>query len=354
MASGSDIIRKLFWSELKSELATVGFVSINEKVHSGWFVKFRPSGTASKYAKYDIRISENGIQISFCLDIWKHQDRDPHSHKARKQFFTKLLSYRQEIETRFGEGLLIWDGVEKDDIATLYSIKTKRHACQPFVQSEWPEIFEIIKKVLREFHASLAPYLFKVGGETEIGELARKFSLKPELIRNIYRASVVISVVLRVTAVITWFYLPFTWWILLFFSAFLISWKVASFFKGMGEGFMTAWIFPGTFLLVLFSSTMWSYFSLFQPDPPTAQEIERNKMKQQRVSCIITARNAVKRRLSNPYSAKFSNEFPCKKTADGYFIQRGWVNAKNAFGGYAGPKEFVATIKDGRVIHLNF
>lgn len=58
------------------------------------------------------------------------------------------------------------------------------------------------------------------------------------------------------------------------------------------------------------------------------------------VNLIVTGQNAIKGKLKDPSSAKFSNDFTNYYSGIGYYC--GLVDAKNSFGGYSGLTKFVS------------
>lgn len=57
-------------------------------------------------------------------------------------------------------------------------------------------------------------------------------------------------------------------------------------------------------------------------------------------------RNAIKGQIKDPESARFT-ALKAGRADDGSVLVCGFVNAKNSFGGYAGPRRFAARIRDG-------
>ena len=79
-------------------------------------------------------------------------------------------------------------------------------------------------------------------------------------------------------------------------------------------------------------------------------------------TCISTAESFIKSKLGDPRSAQFEHTKSCSKGLlkelskvgphnwhFGY-VQKGAVNAKNAFGGYVGFKQYSVLIKNGAVV----
>ena len=74
--------------------------------------------------------------------------------------------------------------------------------------------------------------------------------------------------------------------------------------------------------------------------------------------CVSIAEAKIKRHLKDPGSAIFSHE-KCVRTYQGNaiilplqfgYLQRGFVNARNSYGGYVGDRRYEVLINNGRVI----
>ena len=74
--------------------------------------------------------------------------------------------------------------------------------------------------------------------------------------------------------------------------------------------------------------------------------------------CVSIAEAKIKRHLKDPGSAIFSHE-KCVRTYQGNaiilplqfgYLQRGFVNARNSYGGYVGDRRYKVLINNGRVI----